>query len=85
MENSLRDEISCKSSIPPPIIFNSQCIRAEWPVSFEKNAFEILHLPYILLSWIVCQPDYSPISYVPVYYAEDLGSRRTRATFFYYL
>ena len=32
----------------PPNIFNSQCISVEWPVSFEKNAFEILHLAYIL-------------------------------------
>ena len=41
--------------IPPPNIFNSQCISAEWPVSFEKNAFEILHSPYILLSYFASQ------------------------------
>ena len=35
-------------------IFNSQCIGAEWPVIFEKNAFEILRSPYIPLSWIAC-------------------------------
>ena len=32
---------------PPPNIFNPQWISAEWPVGFEKNVFEILHLAYI--------------------------------------
>ena len=36
--------------VPPPNIFNSECISAEWPVSFEKNAFEILHLAYMPLN-----------------------------------
>ena len=49
MGNSLGDETSCESSTPPSI-FNSQCISAEWPVSFEKNAVEILRSSYILLS-----------------------------------
>ena len=49
MGNSLGDETLCESSTPPNI-FNSQCISAEWPVIFEKNAFEILRSPYILLS-----------------------------------
>ena len=38
--------------VVPPNIFNSEYISAEWPVSFEKNTFEILHFTYILLSWI---------------------------------
>ena len=33
-----------------PNKFISECISAEWPVSFEKNAFEILHSAYMLLS-----------------------------------
>ena len=48
MGNSLGDETSCESS-DPPNIFNSECISAKWPVSFEKNAFEILHSAYMLL------------------------------------
>ena len=51
MENLLGDETSCESSTPrPPNIFNSECISAEWPVSFEKNTFEILHPAHMLLS-----------------------------------
>ena len=50
MGNSHGDETSPESSPPPPNIFNSQCISAEWPVIFEKNIFEILRSPYILLS-----------------------------------
>ena len=57
MGNSLGNETSCESSNPPPSIFNSQCISAECPVIFEKNAFEILRSPYILLSSIHCQSD----------------------------
>ena len=49
MGNSLGDETSCESSTPPNIL-NRQYISAEWPVSFEKNAFEIFHSAYILLS-----------------------------------
>ena len=43
--------------VVPHNIFNSQCISAEWPVSSEKNAFEILRLRYILLIIlrILCQ------------------------------
>ena len=47
MGNSLGDETLCESSAPPNI-FNSQCINAEWPVSFQKTAFEISHSAYIL-------------------------------------
>ena len=36
--------------VVPPNIFNCQCISAEWPVIFEKNAFEILRSPYVLLN-----------------------------------
>ena len=57
MGNSLGDETSCESSSPPPNIFNSKCISAKWPVSFEKNAFEILRSSYMLLSWASCQSD----------------------------
>ena len=50
MGNSLGDETLCESSTPPPNIFNSEYISTEWPVSFEKNTFEILHSTYMLLS-----------------------------------
>ena len=43
--------------VPPPNIFHSQCISAEWAVIFEKNAFEILRSPYVLLSCVPCQSD----------------------------
>ena len=48
MGNSLGDETSCESITP--LTYNCPCISAEWPVIFEKNTFEILRSPYILLS-----------------------------------
>ena len=69
--------------VVPPTIFNSQSISAEWPVNFEKNAFEILHSPYILLSWFSCQPDLSLIGNIQVFHAEDPGSGLTHPTRFF--
>ena len=87
MGNSLGDEISCESSTP--LTYSTlNVFNFEWPVSFEKNALEILHSAYMLLSCCAFQQRRSVIGNVPVYHAEGPGSRLASATtffFFYYL
>ena len=82
-EIHLGTRLHVKVDPSPPNIFNSQCISAEWPVSFEKNDFEILRLVYTLLSSYSFQRYCSLIGYAPVYHAKDQGSWLTRATVFY--
>ena len=71
--------------VPTPNIFNSQYISAEWPVNFEKNAFEILHSVYILVGKFVCQRRCGLVGYAPLYHADDPYSSLTRPSVFIYL
>ena len=68
-----------------PNIFNSECISAEWPLSFEKNIFEILHSAYMLLSYYAFSLHRNPIGCAPDSRAEGPGSWLMRATVIFIL
>ena len=83
MGNSLGDETSCENSTPPNI-FNSQCISAEWPVIFEKKAFENFTLTLYTTKLTTLPVRSGVIGSVSDCHAEDSGSRLKCATSFFF-